>query len=353
MSNKRITIARRELWALRIEKTILLAVLIQLLIASFSSFLIVGLVTVYSPTEAGTETPVTYGLAGESIDDINQLIENTDGTEAEMYDSFRDAYVSFQSGDVDAILRINEQETGQLEAQLYAPKTGIYSTVIVVRTRGLLSDLQSEKRVEFDERLNYTPLEVDAEDESVPYFSFTYTVLVPILMFLPAFISGSVTSDVITEGLKRGTTELLRAAPVRDIEIIDGKLLAMCSLAPVQAGAWLALLSWNGVSIQNSPAIIVLVVGVTLIVGALGAGVALRYKDRSKAQFIYSALIVAVFGAATLLPEHPINTVARLAMGSETLVTYGLTAGYLLAGVTAVVVLRLYVSRIGLAQSTQ
>lgn len=350
--SKRITIARRELWALRVEKTIVLAIFIQLLIASFSSFLIVGLVTVYSPDAAGEGTQVEYGITGSAADDIAPLLDDADGTTYERYETFSDAYIAFQDGEVNAVLDLSERDTGQIEATLYAPETGIYSTVIVVRTRGLLSDLQEQKRVEFDDRLDYIPLSVEGEESSVPYFSFTYTVLVPILLFLPAFISGSITSDIITEGFKRGTIELLRAAPLTDVHVIDGKLLAMVALAPLQAAAWLALISLNGVTVQNIPALLVIVTGVTLLVAALGAAVALRYRDRSKAQFIYSAAIVGLFSLATLLPEHPVNTVARLSIGSATSMTYTLTGVYLMLGIAGVWLLRRYVSRVGLHSRT-
>jgi len=47
--DSRLTIAGRELSGLRAEKTILLAIAIQLFIAAFSSFLVVGLVSMYDP----------------------------------------------------------------------------------------------------------------------------------------------------------------------------------------------------------------------------------------------------------------------------------------------------------------
>jgi len=49
----RIRIALRELSTLKSEKTIVLALLIQLVIAAFSSFLVVGLVSLYDPASAG------------------------------------------------------------------------------------------------------------------------------------------------------------------------------------------------------------------------------------------------------------------------------------------------------------
>jgi len=47
--SQRLTIAKRELQVLGREKTIVLALVIQLFVASFSGFLVVGLVSLYDP----------------------------------------------------------------------------------------------------------------------------------------------------------------------------------------------------------------------------------------------------------------------------------------------------------------
>lgn len=49
LRDPRVIVARRELSVLRREKTTVLALLIQLFIAAFSSFLVVGLVSLYAP----------------------------------------------------------------------------------------------------------------------------------------------------------------------------------------------------------------------------------------------------------------------------------------------------------------
>jgi len=53
--DSRLTIAGRELSGLRAEKTILLAIAIQLFIAAFSSFLVVGLVSMYDPDRSAVQ----------------------------------------------------------------------------------------------------------------------------------------------------------------------------------------------------------------------------------------------------------------------------------------------------------
>ncbi len=97
------------------------------------------------------------------------------------------------------------------------------------------------------------------------YFGFTYATLIPLLLFLPPFISGSVAVDTVTEELERGTMELLRVAPVSLLDIIDGKALGMVLLAPAQALMWLALLSTNGIAVSNPAAILLFITAVTVV----------------------------------------------------------------------------------------
>jgi ABC-type Na+ efflux pump permease subunit len=157
---------------------------------------------------------------------------------------------------------------------------------------------------------------------------------------LPAFISGSVAADTITEEVDAGTLPLLLVTPLSAAEIADGKMLATIALAPLQAGAWLALLGLNGTAIADPLAVVAFTGAVATILVALGVGVALRFRKRQSAQLLYSLSVFVVFGLAALLPESPPNTVAKLALGSATDLTYGLVAGYLAVGVAGFLVAR-------------
>jgi len=85
---------------------------------------------------------------------------------------------------------------------------------------------------------------------------------------------------------------------------------------PIQAGAWLILLAINGIAIQN-PVLILLQVSVTsLILILIGTLVALHYRERTAAQFIFSTGLVAVILLALAVPSNPLNLLARLAVGT-------------------------------------
>ena len=72
-------IARKDLSALSKEKTILLAILLQLFVAMFSSFLMVGLASLYDPSTISGYTGIEYqvGYSGEESP-LKELLESRD-----------------------------------------------------------------------------------------------------------------------------------------------------------------------------------------------------------------------------------------------------------------------------------
>jgi ABC-2 type transport system permease protein len=220
------------------------------------------------------------------------------------------------------------------------PEENVRTTIAVVQVREGMEQLEHRLRLDFRGELTETPLHVPSRGSSSPYYGFTYTVLIPLLCFLPVFISGSIAVDSLTEESQRGTLELLRVAPVSIGDIVDAKLFATASLAPIQALAWLVLLAINGTPISNVPTLVLVVTGLSLAVVGFGVGVALWSSDRRQAQFIYSTGIITAATVGGLLPEHPANTVARLAIGTTGETTFALAAGYAILGLVVYFVVR-------------
>ncbi|GAB3664915.1 ABC transporter permease [Halopiger thermotolerans] len=336
----RLALVRRELGSLRSEKTILLAIAIQLFIAAFSSFLVVGLVSLYDPGAVdGYRTEVA--VTGDGADDLVEVAARQDGLSAARFDA-ANAQRAFDRGDVAAVLRTSRTDEGQLFVHVTAPEEGLETTLLVVQLRDALEELERAERVANAEagRLTETPLSVPSAIGASPYVGFTYTVLLPLLCFLPVFISGSIVVDSLIEERDRGTLALLRVAPLSLTEIVDAKVAATAALAPLQAVAWMVLLAVNGTTIANPTALVALVAALALLVVGGGAIVALSAPDRRQAQLLYSIGVVGALVVASLLPEHPANTVAKFAMDSATGTSWLLLAGYCLAGIAAVVALR-------------
>jgi ABC-type Na+ efflux pump permease subunit len=346
LGDPRLTIAQRELATLRSEKTIVLALLIQLFIAAFSSFLVVGLVSLYDPGSVeGYET--TVGVTGDAADDLLRVVDEQPSMAGTAYDSQAAARTAFRNGEVDAVL-LADRRAGRVFVTATVPDGSVRTTVIVVQLRDALSTFERTERDAKASFLSSTPLDLPPRAGSTPYYGFSYTVLLPLLCFLPVFISGSMVVDSVTEEVDRGTLELLRVAPVSTVDIVDGKVWAAAALAPAQAGLWLALLDFNGTTVRHPLALLAVVGALALLVVTLGATIALLAPDRRAAQFLYAVGVLVAFGGSTLLPYSPVNTVARLAVDSVGATYPLLVAGYLALGVAAYVLLRRAVPRIGL-----
>ncbi len=342
----RLTIAFRELASLRSEKTIVLALLVQLFVAAFSSFLVVGLVSLYDPGSAGS-LDLSVGLSGNASDEVREVVRDQE-MDVRRFSTADAALDAFEDRSVDVAMRAQWTGDGQVVVEATVPRGNLRSSLIVVKTRDAMADLERGLRREYSlaGRIETEPLSVPDRTGSSPYLGFTYTVLIPLLIFLPAFISGSITVDSLTEELQRGTFELLRVAPVELETIVDAKLLSTATLAPAQAVLWLALLSFNGIAVSNWLGLMVLVAGIATTLVAAGAGIALLTPDRRRAQLLYSTGVIAAAAVAAVLPEHPANTVARLAIDSPSTVTWLSVAGYALLGVVAYVAVGAAVRRI-------
>lgn len=326
---RRLRLATRELASLRAEKTVVLALVIQLFIAAFSSFLVVGLVSLYDP---GGDT-VEFAAAGDA-EGLVAAAQDEGAWNVELYDDESSATEAFENNDADAVL-IAERTGGgvgdEVEVEVLAPDNDLRTTLIVTAARELLQRYEDIERDLRAVELGVTTLPVPDAGSS-PYHGFTYAVLVPLLMFLPVFISGSITADSVTEEFERGTLDLLRVSPLSDTAIFDGKAATAVVIAPAQALVWLALLQVNGVVIDAPVALLVLVAGVTAVAVGFGATVALWFKERKQAQFVYSVGIVVFFALTFAFPESAANTVAKLAAGGATKETVAHAVVYAVGG---------------------
>jgi len=344
----RWTIAGRELSSLSREKTIVLAILIQLFIAAFSSFLVVGLTSMYDPGSVrGGE--ITVGVTGEKQNELVRAASGTEGVEILAFPDRAGAVDAFDRGAVDAVL-VGRSDRGRdgtrIEVNAVVPAEDLRTTLIVVQVREVLTELERSERITRVDHLEFTPVPVPGGVDASPYFSFTYTVLLPVLLFLPPFISGSIVVDSVTEEIERGTLELLRAAPVSLVDVVDGKAAAMVGLAPVQAVLWLALLRLNGIAVDHVLPLLVFVTAIATVVVVVGLGLGLLTGQRRQAQLLYSVLVLLLFGAATLLPEHPATTVAKLAVDSPTAATFSHVAGFAALAVATYALARRSVGRL-------
>lgn len=130
--------------------------------------------------------------------------------------------------------------------------------------------------------------------------------------------------------------DLLLVSPVSFSEILDGKMLTSVAIVPAQVFLWLALVRLNGVSVYNTWIILLLVSIIAVIIVLIGAAVAIKYKDRTISQYMYSLILILLFLVGYLFADSPFNMVTRLSSGAS-----GIEA-LVYSGVFAVIALPLF-----------
>jgi ABC-type Na+ efflux pump permease subunit len=328
-----LIITRKEIRSLLNEKTLVLAIIIQLMIASLSSLLVLGLASFFDPNALGK-----YELEGAKVGIVGEgelepfLIKSK--TQLFHYQNLASAIDDFDNYRIDAILMIpSAASKGNdiIEIVLYLPKSDIRGTVATLQLKSPLEEFETYVRNIRSPRTGFTPLRLQVDDiprKTSTYFEFIYGVLIPLLVFTPVFISGGLIIDMITEEFERKTLDLLLVSPLSFSQIVNGKMWTAIMIVPLQAFLWLMLVELNGVVVKNILLILLLVTVIAVIVVLAGAIVALEYKKRVISQYIYSFILILLFLFGYLFADSPFNLATRLSSGSAGAETLIYSAGY-------------------------
>ena len=333
-------IAKKEFRGLFNERTILLAVLLQLFIALFSSFLMVGLTSMYDPSSLSKYSRYKYniGYAGNDSAVLDYLKTSGDFRVYPM--ELSSGVAALRERKLPAVVYVPDtlpDAQDPVKITLYTLQNDLQSAIVYVKLKDIFLSYEKDLREIRADRLEDRPLPLQTRKTTGggDFYEFVYGLLIPLLVFMPAIIASALVIDLITEEYQHETLETLISTPITFTEMVWGKVLACELLVPVQAGIWLILLMFNGISIQNAGLILLQVVVTSFILILLGTITALHYRERTAAQFIFSTALVVVIMFSLTLAANPLNLITRLAVG---------TAGseqWLVLGATILVILAL------------
>lgn len=331
----RWVIARRELGGIFTERTILLAVVIQVIVAGFSSFLVVGLSALVDPSAFPSQAQARVVLDPDAAAD-GALREHLRQAGLDHFSASDDAraFQAFRTGEADAAIFLVPPGEGvdpsraPVNLTILLPESDIRTTLTLVQLKAALESYEMSLREQRMERLQFTPLHLETDAKGGSY-AFVYSLLIPLLVFLPVVLAGALCADSLTEEVQRKTLPLLLASPATPADVVEGKLLANVAIAPLLGVAWLLLLGVNDlpVPILGALGILVLATAFAYVMGLLACGIALATRDRNKAHVIYAAVMFFGLGASMALPVNPVNAVALLAAGSAHAGVWAFVAG--------------------------
>lgn len=322
------------------ERTFILVLTLQLVIASFSSVIVVGLVSFYDPSSATNGVEIQVGISGDERDALVEAVDSTFNAEPVIYESQEGAINGVKNGEVMLSLHGSKQSNGQLFVTSYVPAEGFEKTLATTQTQKILTELQSDLRAERDSQTEHTEISLNQQGQANPYFAFTYTVLIPLLVFLPVFISGSLLVDSITQEKRENTLELLLTTPITESEYLFTKIMFYTIIVPVQAIIWFTVLYLNETELHNIPVILTFITLLALITTIIGTIVSILTNNRETAQFAYSSGILALVISALYLPENIVTTIAKITLDNLTIQTYSNIVILLITGLIGLFIIQ-------------
>ncbi|MBI4675700.1 MAG: ABC transporter permease [Chloroflexi bacterium] len=303
---------KRELASVARERTILIAVLIQLFIASFSSALLLGLLSLYDPDSVDVTARVNLrvGVVGALGDALAPFLDAR-GLRVVKFENVAEARKGYAMQLIDALVVAPDTKAEVVTLQLYLPRAEARASLIQLVLQEPLKRYENVLRAEHGIVTRYN----DLKGTPPTTFEFLYSVILPVLLFFPAFVAGNLVADSLSEEFELNTLETLLAAPVSWHSIVGAKITAAVILSVLQGALWLGLLLLNGTALQNVPLLLAMGGLLAGLFGVTAALVAVLFKNREQAQFVYALVLMGGIGVSFLLGVSPLTTISRLAIG--------------------------------------
>lgn len=318
------TIVAREVRSVMREKTIVLAILIQLLIASMSSLLLMSLISYYDPSSLDEQANIhiRLGITGDVNSPLIQHLGEDKLFAIYKFDLGEDALDAYKAGSIDAILDIPEEGDDLVNVILYLPPSDSRSSVILMALKEPLKDYENDLRIERGVVTQFS----DVEGKPNTVHEFIYTLVLPMLMLFPGFLAGGIVIDSLAEELENHTLDTLLAAPVSLNGIIAGKVLAAMAIAMVQCILWPLLLQVNGIEIRQLVQVWYVALCAAAFIAVGTAVITILLKDRERSQLLYSVGLMVAAGVTALADPSPVNMLAKLALGTASMGITGIIA---------------------------
>jgi len=227
------------------------------------------------------------------------------------FETLEQAEAGFYKGETIAIIDAPEDADGITEVRIYLPESNTMSSIVRMVIQEPLKEYENYLRIQKGVDIRYT----DLQGEPSTSFEFVYSVLLPMLMFFPAFVAGSLAIDALTEEFENNTMDTLLSTPITVNGMINAKILSVVILAAAQCGIWLGLLKLNGIVIKNVIWVFLLALIVSGIISVSSALGAVLLRDRERSQFIYALMLLTTIAVSNILNVSPITILSRLAVG--------------------------------------
>jgi ABC-2 type transport system permease protein len=325
-------IALREVKAMLRERSFVLLILLELLLVSSSGLLSIGYVILTSPESSGMLSQLSdlvyVGVVTDTRLAFADALEEG-GVHHTFYDSLELARKDLNDGLVDAVLagRVGLGR-GYSTLTLYLPSNSPKTALTKLALRKVLlrmeDTLRDSKVGVYAPELEFAPYEIMHFKRQARYIEVYFIFTLPVLLFLPCVVSGSLVIDTITQDLESKRMLNLVACPLRSGEIVAGKMFGSFLLSLSQCILWLMVLSFTSVSPDNHISLIIFCALYTVVFMNVGCVLALSLKKMRASQILYTFVSISAISLFSpfanihpiLLESSPSYVITRMALGA-------------------------------------
>lgn len=303
-------LARKEVRDILRERTIVAALAVQLMVATLSTVLAVGVTVLTSPSDIAIESQAPVAYVGPGGADVYLVEEGLRLRHVEL-----DAAMRMLERQAVAAVVEERADPAHVEVDVHVQEDALGSVIVVPAIREALQQYQQQLRQERGHQLATPVLPAPPQTTSLPT-TFAATVLVPLLILTPAFLSGAIAGDSWTRERQTRTMVLLRQAPLTPGQIVTGKLAVPLALAPAQSALWMLVLRLGGSPVENVWLLLGFCTVLAAFLAGLGIAVAAWAQSTVASQSGYAGLVLLTMALSLLLPRDLFNVLALVASGS-------------------------------------
>ncbi|MFH1055675.1 MAG: ABC transporter permease, partial [Candidatus Altiarchaeota archaeon] len=333
-----IAITLREATAMLKEKSFTLILLLEVLLVSSSGLLSIGYVMLTSPEASNTLSQLSnlvyVGVVTDTRDPYSQVLDEG-RMNYRFYSDFQLARTDMDNGIIDAILLGDIALRGNLSSDMKpavvtvflpdnSPKTPLTKLALKRVLVSLEGKLRQTKVELYYPKLDFMSYKIMKYNPRSRYIEIYFIFTLPILLFLPCVVSGSLAIDTITQDLESKRIINLLVAPLTNAQIVFGKVMASFLLSLSQSVLWLLVLSLTFVKPENHFWLILLCSLYTMVFTNAGTILALCLKKMKSSQILYTFVTMAAISLFSpfanlyplLLNFSPSYIITRLALGT-------------------------------------
>ncbi|MFH0862739.1 MAG: ABC transporter permease [Candidatus Altiarchaeota archaeon] len=355
---KSLIISHREISAMLKERSFLLMILLELLLVSSSGLLSVGYVLMTSPESSSTLTQLSslvyVGVVSDTPEGFSKAFD-AGGVHYTYYSSFPVAYRDFTDGLTDAVVvgdltEDSKPSVVKVFVPSNSPKAPITKLALKRVFLGLEDSIRLQKVEEYAPRLQYATYRIMNFKPQARHAEIYFIFTLPLLLFLPCVVSGSLAIDGITQDLESKRMINLAAAPLTYAQIVFGKSFGSFLLAISQSALWLAVMSATFISPQNHLTLLIICALYAAIFMNAGTIIALYVKRMKNSQILYTFISMSAISLFSplanthplLLANSPSYLITATALGTPaTTIMPQLATLIILAAATSAAVYRL------------